>query len=255
LTGPLTFLPIHAAGLYGPNSESPVLGSKLVDYVVSSYTPTLTALIDGWRPRAQSKPKLLAVALPLESGLFCAQNEIDRIQQHVNLVPDFSLKPLIESNATVKGVEEGMQECSWVHFACHGVQDISNPTRSALLLAQHARLTLSNISKLSLPHAELAYLSACQTATGTEDLSEEAVHLTAGMLLAGYRGVIGTMWSIIDQDAPQVADVVYAQLFKEQHPDATQAAFALHEAVKKLCNESKEKKSFFSWVPYIHVGI
>jgi CHAT domain-containing protein len=253
LTGPLAFLPIHAAGLYGEN-ESTVPGSKLVDYVVSSYTPTLTALIDGWRTRAQSKPKLLAVALPLESGLPCVQDEINRIQAHVNLVPDFSFKSLIESSATVKNIEDGIQECSWVHFACHGIQDISNPTKSALLLAEHARLTLSNISRFSLPHAELAYLSACQTATGAEDLSEEAVHLTAGMLLAGYRGVIGTMWSIVDQDAPQVADAVYAQLFKEQHPDPTQAAFALHEAVKKLRYESKEK-SLLSWVPYIHVGI
>jgi hypothetical protein len=72
------------------------------------------------------------------------------------------------------------------------------------------------------------------------------------MLSAGYRGVIGTMWSIMDDDAPKVADVVYAHLLKDPNPDPTQAAFALHEAVKKLCNESK---SFFSWVPYIHVGI
>jgi hypothetical protein len=60
------------------------------------------------------------------------------------------------------------------------------------------------------------------------------------------------MWSIVDDDAPKVADAVYAHLLKDPNPDPTQAAFALHEAVKKLHNESK---SFFSWVPYIHVGI
>ncbi|KAI0083074.1 hypothetical protein BDY19DRAFT_981021 [Irpex rosettiformis] len=31
-----------------------------------------------------------------------------------------------------------------------------------------------------LPNADLAVLSACQTATGDETLSEEVVHLTAG---------------------------------------------------------------------------
>jgi len=217
--------------------------------VVSSYTPTLTALIDGLKPRAQSNPKVLAVALPLESGLPCVQKEIDSIGKHG------TVSKLLETEATVKNVVMGMQQANWVHFACHGVHDISNPTKSALLLAGHARLTLSDISKLSLPHAELAYLSACQTATGAEDLSEEAVHLTAGMLLAGYRGVVGTMWSIRDDDAPKVADAVYAHLFKEPHPDPSQTAFALQEAVRKLRNESKEKKSFLSWVPYIHVGI
>jgi CHAT domain-containing protein len=161
----------------------------------------------------------------------------------------------MESEATVEDVVTGMQECNWVHFACHGVQDIANPTKSALVLAGHTHLTLSRITKLSLPHAELAYLSACQTATGAENLPEEAVHLTAGMLFAGYRGVIGTMWSIMDNDAPKVADAVYAHVFKESDPDPTQAAIALHAAVEKLRNESKERMSFLSWVPYIHVGI
>jgi CHAT domain-containing protein len=216
---------------------------------VSSYTPTLTAIIDDVRPRAQSKPKVLAVALPVESRLPSVQTEVDNIGKYS------LLSKLLETEATVTNVVKGMKEANWVHFACHGIQDISDPTKSALLLAGGAHLTLSEISKLSLPHAELAYLSACQTATGAEDLSEEAVHLTAGMLLAGYRGVVGTMWSIKDDDAPKVADAVYAELFKDPHPDPSLTAFALQEAVKKLCNESTEKKSFLAWVPYIHVGL
>jgi hypothetical protein len=40
-----------------------------------------------------------------------------------------------------------------------------------------------------------------QTATGSQALQDESVHLAAGMLLAGYRGVIGTTWSIMDNDA------------------------------------------------------
>ena len=255
LTGPLAFLPIHAAGLYGADQSS-VLGFKLADYVVSSYAPTLTALIDGFHCQGQatSKIKLLAVALPLKSKLPCVEKEIDILEKHAQ---GHTFSKLMESDATVQNVVEGMKESNWVHFACHGIQEITDPTKSALLLAKQAHLTLLDMSKLSLPHAELAYLSACQTATGVDELSEEAVHLTAGMLSAGYQGVIGTMWSIKDDDAPKVADAVYAHLFnnKDANPDPTQAAFALHEAVKKLCDESLGEKSFFSWVPYIHVGI
>jgi CHAT domain-containing protein len=255
LTGPLAFLPIHAAGLYGA-AQSSVLGCKLSDYVVSSYTPSLTALIEGSRPRGKltGKPKLLAIALPLESRLPCVKKEIDILEKHAK---GHAFSKLMESDATVQNVVEGMKESNWVHFACHGVQEITDPTKSALLLAKGAHLTLLDMSKLSLPHAELAYLSACQTATGVDELSEEAVHLTAGMLSAGYHGVIGTMWSINDEDAPKVADAVYTHLFKDKdsNPDPTQAAFALHEAVKKLRDESGAEKSLFSWVPYIHVGI
>jgi CHAT domain-containing protein len=148
-----------------------------------------------------------------------------------------------------------MRESRWVHFACHGVQNTSSPTESALLLAGSSRLTLSEIIKLSLPHADLAFLSACQTATGTEDLEEESVHLAAGMLLAGYRGVVATMWTIMDDDAPRVAADFYEHLFKTSPPDPTRAAEALHLAIRKLREGSDGKKSFFHWVPFIHLGV
>jgi CHAT domain-containing protein len=75
------------------------------------------------------------------------------------------------------------------------------------------------------------------------------------MLSAGYRGVIATMWSIMDSDAPLVADEVYSQLFRYSEPDPTRAAHALHNAVKKLAKDSNRTKSFLEWVPFIHIGI
>jgi CHAT domain-containing protein len=156
--------------------------------------------------------------------------------------------------ATIDEVQKGMRKSRWVHFACHGVQSAS-PTESALLLARSSRLTISNIIELSLPNADLAFLSACQTATGSKWLQDESVHLAAGMLLAGYRGVIGTMWSIMDNDAPQVAGNVYAHLLETSPPDLTRAAEALHLAVQKLREQSGEKKSFLHWVPFIHFGV
>ncbi|KAF8182755.1 CHAT domain-containing protein [Mycena galopus ATCC 62051] len=156
--------------------------------------------------------------------------------------------------ATIENVQKGMKESRWVHFACHGVQSTS-PTESSLLLAGSSRLTLSNIMKLSLPNADLAFLSACQTATGSQELQDESVHLAAGMLLAGYRGVIGMMWSITDNDAPQVASDVYAHLLEKSPPDLTSAAEALHLAIQKLREQPGRKKSFLHWVPFIHFGI
>jgi CHAT domain-containing protein len=78
------------------------------------------------------------------------------------------------------------------------------------------------------------------------------------MLLAGYRGVIATMWSIMDDDAPQVAADVYEHLFKTSPPDSTRAAEALHLAVGNLRERRSSegnKTSFFHWVPFIHVGV
>ncbi|KAJ7435191.1 TPR-like protein [Mycena latifolia] len=253
-TGPLAFLPIHAAGLYGEDHTS---GSKLSDFLVSSYTPSLTALIQGFRPQPESQEdlQLLAVTQPSAEGqcyIPGTQKEIKYIRQHA--AGKVHVLWLDKHMATIDEVQKGMRKSRWVHFACHGVQSAS-PTESALLLAGSSRLTLSNIIGLSLPNADLAFLSACQTATGSKRLQDESVHLAAGMLLAGYRGVIGTMWSIGDNDAPQVAGDVYAHLLEASPPDSTRAAEALHLAVRKLREQPGAKKSFLHWVPFIHFGV
>ncbi|KAJ7475011.1 CHAT domain-containing protein [Mycena latifolia] len=256
-TGPLVFLPIHAAGLYGQEAS---VGSKLSDFLISSYTPSLSALIEGFRVKQESQDglQLLAVAQPFAVG----QNpipgtikEIASIEQLAQrVIPVLRLE---QDMATVESVQKGMRESCWAHFACHGLQDTFTPTNSALLLAGSSKLTLSDIIQLQLPHADLAFLSACQTATGSKNLQDESVHLTAGMLLAGYHGVIGTMWSIMDADGPQVAGDVYAHLFKTSPPDSTRAAEALHLAVQKLqkSDSAGGTKSFSRWVPFIHVGV
>ncbi|KDR77630.1 hypothetical protein GALMADRAFT_138707 [Galerina marginata CBS 339.88] len=250
LTGPMAFLPIHAAGLYGKDSLQP--GSKLSDFVLSSYTPSFSALINSLKAREVPSRKVLTVALPDEARLPASKHEIEMIHKHND---QLSVSSLMDSQATLENVVLGMHECGWVHFACHGIQDISNSINSALILTEGSRLTLSQISRLQLAHAELAFLSACQTATGDELLPEEAVHLAAGMLSAGYRGVIGTMWSIPDSVAPQIAEDVYSHLFGGPAvPDAAGAACALHFAVKRLRENPVQKPSFFAWVPFVHYG-
>jgi CHAT domain-containing protein len=214
-------------------------------------------LIEGLRAKRvlQDRLQLLVVAQPSAVGqayIPGTREELDHIERLAT--ENVAVMRLEENAATVGSIQQGMKGSRWVHFACHGVQDMSAPTQSTLLLAGSSQLTLSNIIELSLPHADFAFLSACQTATGAEGLSEESAHLAAGMLWAGYHGVIATMWSIMDHDAPQVAADVYEHLFKTSPPDPTRAAEALHLAIRKLCQGSDGKKFLFHWVPFIHVG-
>ena len=255
-TGPLTSLPIHAAGLYGGN----VPGHNISDYVVSSYTPTLNAIINAHQSCEilRKFQGLLAVcqsATPGQSPIPKTKVELDLILQQAR---DVAVCILEESAASVKGVIGGMESHSWVHLACHAVQDVAEPTKSAFFL-HDGPLELSMIITKELRHADFAFLSACQTATGVEKLSGEAVHLAAGLVLAGYRGVIATMWSIIDDDAPAIADCVYSKLFSDREPDSTKAALALHHAVKCMREENSDMvnndSTFMRWVPFIHIGI
>jgi CHAT domain-containing protein len=146
-----------------------------------------------------------------------------------------------------------MKDCNWLHLACHGTQKPQDPTKSALIL-QDGHLTLEEIIKLNLPKAEFAFLSACQTTTGDEELSEEAVHIAGGMLLAGYQGVVATMWSIKDDLAPEVTDEFYRLIMEDgQRPDSRKAAEALHMSVQKL--RKKAGVSLTDWIPFVHLGV
>lgn len=245
-TGPLAFLPIHGTGIY-PN------GPKLSNFVVSSYTPTLNSLLDKPQSETIAKRQLLTVALPKESRLPGTSKEVELVAKHAD--NHFSILPLLESKATSTRVSEIMKTSSWVHFACHGAQNSSSPTDSCLLLAGYSKLTLTEIINLRLQNAELAFLSACETATGDKELEEEAVHLAAGMLLAGYQGVIATMWTIDDDVAVKVAEETYYRLFKEYDADSMRAAEALHFAVQRVRKEAQGRLPLFSWLPFIHMGI
>ena len=87
--------------------------------------------------------------------------------------------------ALMESVIEGMEAHSWVHLACHGVQDTIKLLKSAFCL-HNKHLELSTIIMKSFPYANFTFLSACQTAAGDEKLPEEAVHLAAGLILARY---------------------------------------------------------------------
>ena len=157
----------------------------------------------------------------------------------------------VDAAGTTKVVLDEMANCNWVHFACHGVQDLHTPSKSAFVLAD-ADLRLEEIIKHRLPHAQFAFLSACQTAAGDAKLVDEAIHLAAGMMLAGYRSVIATMWSMHDEDGPVVADAVYSELLKDGKADYTRAAYALHKATHKL---RLSGRPFLAWMPFIHMGV
>ena len=240
-------MPIHAAGLY----DTEELGTKIFEFVVSSYTPTVSALLRAPSIN-QQRPKLLGVAqtktrdqLPLPS----TKREVELLADRAK-ANSLELVEAHDDAGSVRRVLGEMGKCNWIHLACHGIQDIQNPTKSAFLLAD-GRLELAEIIKHPLPNAQFAFLSACQTATGDARLAEEAVHLAAGMLLAGYHSVNATMWSIQDNHGPMVADAVYAEMLKGGKGDHTRAAHALHRAVDDL---RRSGAKFLEWMPFIHLG-
>ncbi|CAE6488848.1 unnamed protein product [Rhizoctonia solani] len=246
-TGALSFLPLHAAGDY----DQP--GSRVFDYVVSSYTPTITALLNSAPSSLGHDSRVLAISqanTPGHAPLPGTTRELTYVEAHMKNKVGYS--QLVDDQATSTVVLDAMEHHDWVHLACHAHQNISDPTRSGFFL-HDGTLDLAAINRRSFKNKGLAFLSACQTAKGDEELPDEAIHLASGMLMAGYPSVIATMWSIMDDDAPFVADKVYAELMKDRRVGSGEAGKALHQAVTALRNKVGEKE-FGRWVPYIHIG-
>ena len=134
-TGSLMQLPLHAAGKYKDHSA---LDQHTYDFVISSYTPSLSALrrsFDGLATQ-RSTPHLLVVtqpATPGQSPLPGTADEGTRLAKIFSM-PHFSSNALDHKHATADAVLRAISEHSWVHFACHGSQNSIDATRSAFSL-------------------------------------------------------------------------------------------------------------------------
>ncbi|MFJ6810943.1 CHAT domain-containing protein [Streptomyces anulatus] len=256
-TGPLALLPLHATGQHSaPNGSSiDTEPTAVLDAVVSSYTPNLRTLIAGRRPSAvDTEHRLLVVALPEPPAYASRLGSLPGARTEVALLtarlPDRST-PLINEQATHAEVAERLADHAFIHFACHGAQDLFDPFKNRLLLYD-APLSVSDLARHTAPRAELAFLSACQTAIGGANQPDEAIHLAAGLQFIGYRHVIATLWSIADRPAPEVADQIWKTLTPggEFQPDL--AAVAVHQAVRAL--RRRRPAAPHVWAPYIHLG-
>ncbi|KAF8187324.1 CHAT domain-containing protein [Mycena galopus ATCC 62051] len=256
-TGALAFLPLHAAGDY----RSAAGYTNVSDFVVSSYTPTLATLLpDPLSSKLSTSERagrrVLIVSQPNAPGhpqLLGVAGEVKTMR--TKHFPGSTI--LADAEAKVEDVVKAMTQHTWVHLACHGIQDLNEPLKSAFIL-NDGPLEISELMRHSMHNAELAVLSACQTATGDAKLPDEAVHLAACMLAMGFKSVVGTMWSIGDSDAPLVADAFYSSLttmLKEgEKITGSQVAYALHEAVNSL-RQGVARHDFLRWVPFVHFGI
>ena len=189
--GKFSLLPIHAAGIYHDEAQT-----CFSDYATLSYAPTLEALLNQPALQVPKDFSMLAVIEPGSGSNYlpATETELKRIESHV---PSEWLTTLgtKDSPSSVEKVLTSLSTASFVHFACHGAQDFKKPLESALLL-RDGPLKITQIMQRRMPNASLAFLSACETARGDDKTPDEAMHIAATLLFAGFRGVVGTMWYV-----------------------------------------------------------
>jgi CHAT domain-containing protein len=99
------------------------------------------------------------------------------VENEVRAVSDlFAASSVSVTNATsatsgVQAVLAQLPSAALLHLACHG-QQLLDPLDSHFAL-RDGGLTIKELMKMQLPHATLAFLSACETAKGSEAFTDQ----------------------------------------------------------------------------------
>lgn len=251
-TGPLTVLPIHAAGYH---LDEPSKRRTVIDRVVSSYTPTLRALLDarssarrdvGEEPRLD---RMMVVSVGNVDGQSPLETEPERTLLK-ELFPGESCLDLAEDDAVRDRVRTELARHRWAHFSCHGDQDLHDPSQGGVWL-HDGMLTVADLVAEQFD-GDFIGLSACKTATGGIELLDEAITLAAALHYLGYRHVVATLWSVTDKQASEVFEHLYRRIAGDGRLQPDLAPSALHDAVKSLRDRNPEWPH--RWTPFTHTG-
>ncbi|GAB1513130.1 CHAT domain-containing protein [Actinophytocola sp. KF-1] len=241
-TGPLTVLPLHAAGAYDATGRH----HGVPDLVVSSTVSTLRALAAAHaRPAGPGAAEVLAIAVPDVEGMRPLPNAEAEAAMVAATAPGRATT-LIGPAATRDAVLTALPRAGVAHFACHAGSEFADPSASALAL-HDGLLSVLDLNAIRVTGARMAYLSACETASGGA-LVDEAIHLSSAFQLAGYRHVVGTLWPIADDLAEQLARAIYRDL--AARPDAV--ATAVHRATVHM--RQRYPRNPHTWAAHLHLG-
>ncbi|MET0626217.1 MAG: CHAT domain-containing protein [Pyrinomonadaceae bacterium] len=233
------------------------------EYVVKryavSYAPSATALLmmraRRDRPRGGGSPTILALGRPRYVGgdlpdLPATEKEVRDIAQL------FGARPLLGAEASEARVKTEAAGARYLHFATHGLLNEAAPMYSAVALAggggEDGALHARELMGMNLS-AELAVLSACDTALGQEASGEGVLGLTWSLFVAGVPASVVSQWKVADDSTSELMVEFYRQLKSATPRGGVSKAEALRRAQLKLLADGKHSHPYY-WAPFVLMG-
>ncbi|WP_414570243.1 CHAT domain-containing protein [Nostoc sp. CCY 9925] len=261
----LHLFPIHAL----PVSQNCENSSCLLDLFAGgvSYAPSCQLLQQVQQRKRPDFQSLFAIQNPTED-LNYTDLEVQVIQSYFNTAN--ILKKTAATLTAINNSDLNTYHCA--HFSCHGYFNLTNPGKSALILANapiadtptkpdseryltlrvgethdlEKCLTLDKIFSLKLEKCRLVTLSACETGLiDFNNTSDEYIGLPSGFLLAGSPSVVSSLWTVDDLSTSFLMIKLYENLFKIDNAEAGDVAIALKQAQTWLRNLTIEELDTF----------
>jgi CHAT domain-containing protein len=182
-------------------------------------------------------------------------------------------KALVGDEATKVAVcAQLQQDYPILHFATHGYLAESAPLLSALLLANGDALSLYELMGMQL-NADLVVLSACRTALGETTGGDDVLGLTRGLLAAGAKAAVVSLWPVDDASTSLLMSEFYRRLRDGEKPN--QALRLAQNYLRTLSTDDIKRQTIqlkdagfddelapvdsysppFFWAPFILVGV
>ncbi len=227
--GPLHSLPFHA--LFDGQGY-------LIDRFSICYGPSASifAHADG-RPANSGGPSLiLGVDDPRTPFIK------EEVQAVASVVPEPRI--LLGSDATEEALRDFGPRSQLIHVASHGYFRQDSPMFSSIKLAD-SYLTLYDLYHMNLP-VDLLTLSGCVTGLNVVAGGDELLGLTRGLLYAGARSLLLSLWEVDDRSTSELMKEFYRAL--RRHPRKADALrFAMLELRKRYPHP-------YYWAPFKLIG-
>jgi CHAT domain-containing protein len=226
--GVLHYVPFHA--LRDANVS-------MIDRWMISYAPSATVHhLCAARPRTGGRSLVLGV------GDLLAPRISHEVEQVASILHDASL--CLDADASAARLRRDGSAARVVHIATHGAFRLDNPMLSCIRLGD-GELTVADIYSLRLS-ADLVTLSGCGTGLNVVAGGDEVVGLTRGLLYAGARAVMVSLWDVNDAATAELMTEFYGR-----YMDGMSAAAALAGAMRSV--KARRPHPYY-WAPFLLVG-
>ncbi|HWX54030.1 MAG TPA: CHAT domain-containing protein [Verrucomicrobiae bacterium] len=210
----------------------------LIDSFTVSYAPSANIYMRCRQKPANHTGGSLILGVPDQQ----IPSIYDELQAVAESVPQ--AKVFLGPEATEKVLRENGPRSRLIHIATHGFFRKDNPMFSGIRLGD-GFLTLYDLYRLKLT-AELVTLSGCSTGLNVIAAGDELIGLVRGLLSAGARSLLLTLWDVNDRSTAEFMKAFYRRL--SARPDR---ALALREAMIEVRRHSPHP---FYWAPFILIG-
>ncbi len=210
----------------------------LIDDFALSYAPSASVyyLCCTKTPQSTRGSLVLGVPDPLVPYI------LEEVQAVAAALPESKL--FIGEEANEERLRAFGPQSRFVHIATHGFFRRDNPMFSSLRLGG-SQLTLFDLYDLQLP-AELVTLSGCGTGLNVVVGGDELLGLVRGLLYAGARALLVTLWDVSDRSTSDFMKAFYRHLGNQ-----SDKALAVQQATREL-RESYPHPYF--WAPFSLIG-